>query len=778
MSSETRSPWIGAPAGADILFLLDTDADLDRDLLRRWVEESAPTDAPAHTLCAANAAAVAGFLAGVRDTDSVWLQPLRIAWLPARRQRERGMMGAIFGSLAIQPTSWRRRSIAQRHPERVRRLLGDGALLGDLKREHAERHAETSLVPLADFIVRQAVVALERSERLARGARYKIAKLLTGDILGNTSFQRQLADIAQQRDADVAELRRNATGYLHEMGALQSPITVDFVTALYRQIAAANHDPDIDVVAEEVAGVADRLARQPVVFLISHKSMLDTAALSLVLYDADLPLPLTFGGINLKTPGFGALARRAGIIFLRRSFQDNAVYKATFRRYIDYLIEKRFSLLWALEGTRSRTGKLLPPRFGLFNYVVDSILRTRLYNTVFVPVSVAYDQITEVEDYAREQQGHSKKPEGIAWMVRFFRRGTPHGRIFVRFGDGLEFGELASSAELDDGLSLDRKQELVQSLAFQVAVNMNAATPITTSAVVTLILLAGGTRALSLRDVHGLMRIGAALLRRRKIELVGAENLKSSDEIERTLRQLEGTGIITEHRDGMEPLYAITEDQHLKAAYYRNTAIHHFVLDAIVELSLLGADSEHKPTERFFGEANALREMFKFEFYFPRRGEYEDAIRRTAEERFPGWEQQLAIDSGAVTTQMSKTAPLLAHAVLRTFVDAYRIVAEHLSLEGDRAVTDRASLATDCLRFGRQLRLTGRVFSAESVSKTLFETAFRLADYRDLLGGSRSTERAAWFEELAALAKRLDRILGMTLAQDDERRSERRQHGQ
>ncbi|MEO0578739.1 MAG: hypothetical protein AAFZ58_08625, partial [Pseudomonadota bacterium] len=131
MSSETRSPWIGAPAGADILFLLDTDADLDRDLLRRWVEESAPTDAPAHTLCAANAAAVAGFLAGVRDTDSVWLQPLRIAWLPARRQRERGMMGAIFGSLAIQPTSWRRRSIAQRHPERVRRLLGDGALLGD-----------------------------------------------------------------------------------------------------------------------------------------------------------------------------------------------------------------------------------------------------------------------------------------------------------------------------------------------------------------------------------------------------------------------------------------------------------------------------------------------------------------------------------------------------------------------------------------------------------------------------------------------------------------------
>ncbi|MBK7170155.1 MAG: hypothetical protein IPH83_13310 [Gammaproteobacteria bacterium] len=46
---------------------------------------------------------------------------------------------------------------------------------------------------------------------------------------------------------------------------------------------------------------------------------------------------------------------------------------AVFKQYIDYLAEKRFPLLWALEGTRSRTGKLMPPRCGLINYVVDSM---------------------------------------------------------------------------------------------------------------------------------------------------------------------------------------------------------------------------------------------------------------------------------------------------------------------------------------------------------------------------------------------------------------------
>ncbi|MEM8983470.1 MAG: hypothetical protein AAGC71_10610, partial [Pseudomonadota bacterium] len=432
-----------------------------------------------------------------------------------------------------------------------------------------------------------------------------------------------------------------------------------------------------------------------------------------------------------------------------------------------------FSLLWALEGTRSRTGKLLPPRYGLFNYVVDSILRTRLYNTVFIPVSVIYDQITEVEDYAREQQGQSKTPEGMAWMVRFFRRGTPHGRIFLRFGTATEFGELADRAELDAGVAMERKQELVQSLAFRTAVNMNAETPITISAVVTLILLASGTRALTLTDVHGLARAGGALLRRRKLELVGTDSLREPDAIERALRQLEGTGIVTVHRDGLEPVYAISEDQHLKAAYYRNTAIHHFVLDAIVEVALLSAVDATEPLSAFDVEAEKLREMLKFEFYFPQRSDYLAAIHRAAAERFPEWRDALPNGADATVNLLAATAPLLAHAVLRTFVDAYRIVAEYMSLAGDEALTDRAALASECLKFGRQLRLTGRVFSAESVSKSLFETAFRLADYRQLFGANRATERSDWFNELATLARRLDRVLGMALAEDDRRRHQR-----
>ena len=48
--------------------------------------------------------------------------------------------------------------------------------------------------------------------------------------------------------------------------------------------------------------------------------------------------------------------RRAGAVFIRRKI-DSPVYKVVMRQYLSYLMEKRFPISWALEGTRSRNGK-------------------------------------------------------------------------------------------------------------------------------------------------------------------------------------------------------------------------------------------------------------------------------------------------------------------------------------------------------------------------------------------------------------------------------------
>ena len=175
----------------------------------------------------------------------------------------------------------------------------------------------------------------------------------------------------------------------------------------------------------------------------------------------------------------------------------------------------------------------------------ESIQRTRLYDVTFIPVSVVYDQITEVEDYSIEQRGQKKKPEGITWPLRFLKRGRSRGQIHLRFGEGLTVRELVDPAELDAGIDDTRKQILVPTLAFEVAVRMNAATPITAVAIITLILLASGNRAQTLAEIQALSRAGASLIRRRNLEIVGRSNFRDADAVLATLDELHETGIVT-----------------------------------------------------------------------------------------------------------------------------------------------------------------------------------------------------------------------------------------
>ena len=129
------------------------------------------------------------------------------------------------------------------------------------------------------------------------------------------------------------------------------------------------------------------------------------------------------------------------------------------RHYIDTLIEKRFPLEWYIEGGRSRSGKLLPPRFGMLAYVVDAFRRGRSEDVALVPVSICYDQISDVSDYAAEQQGAAKERESFFWFLRIVRRlGRRYGRIVVRFGEPLSLRDGARRARPDRGARPRRAQ--------------------------------------------------------------------------------------------------------------------------------------------------------------------------------------------------------------------------------------------------------------------------------------------------------------------------------
>lgn len=85
-----------------------------------------------------------------------------------------------------------------------------------------------------------------------------------------------------------------------------------------------------------------------------------------------------------------------------------------------------------IEGTRSRTGKLLPPKLGILKYVLDALDRGRTEDVWICPISLQYDkvsllvphqvrdtnvvltrrqQVIETESYVNELLGNPKEKE-------------------------------------------------------------------------------------------------------------------------------------------------------------------------------------------------------------------------------------------------------------------------------------------------------------------------------------------------------------------------------
>jgi glycerol-3-phosphate O-acyltransferase len=442
------------------------------------------------------------------------------------------------------------------------------------------------------------------------------------------------------------------------------------------------------------------------------------------------------GGDNLRFWPLGSLAKRAGIVFIRRSFGDDQVYKLAVREYFAFLLAKRFNLEWYMEGGRSRTGKLRPPRHGLLRYVADAVERDRVDDVFLVPVSITYDQLREVSLMAAEQRGAAKRGEGLSWLASYAREQvtTPLGTVHVGFAEPISLAAALRSGA--DPADPDARRLTLQKVAFQVAVGINSVTPATATALVTLALLGVRDRALTLGQVQRVLAPLLDHLTERGLPHSG-EVLATARGVRRVLGALAEQGVVTVYEGGEEPVYAIERGQHLVAAFYRNSAIHHVVDRAIAELVLL-----HDPADRW-DEAMRLRDLLKFEFFFPERDAYRERLSAELERLDPDWE---TADGREVLCR----APLLmAHRVLRSFVDAQLVVAERLAARDPRTPLVESEFLAECSGVGQQMLLQGRLHGPESLSRELFTSALHLAANLDLVDPGRE-ELARRRQEWAA----------------------------
>lgn len=758
-----------------LAFLADVRTRVERELVERWLDEgnwrrftaSAVAERPSRLLL--EVADIAGALAGRQDDPLV--VPVKVAWFPPEREGGRGARWSDLLKFTNprSPNVLAQRKIVQRAPERVQVLTGEPATLSELRRRHRREAGEPGPQSLARYIHRSAVVALDRAERTLIGDRYKVPRLVVEQILDSAAFQRRLAEIADEAQLPYKDAFARARECLRELVAVQSRLATDLFSQTMRPLHASAWTVHAD--SAELEDLRRINREYPLIFLPSHRSYADALVLNDFLGRNDFPRNHILGGANLSFWPIGPLAKRAGTVFIRRSFGDDAIYKACVEEYFAYLLSKRFNLEWYFEGGRSRTGKLRPPRYGLLNYVAASVRAERVKDAVIVPVSIAYERLHELGAIAEEQRGGKKKPEGLTWLAKYAKaQRLLAGNVYIRFGNPLSLRERLSSAgdpaltphSAAPGTGEERAQnerKALQKLAFEVAVGINRVTPITASALVTLVLLGVRDRALTLGEVSAAIAPVMTYISRRNIPTGNVGLLRSHSGLRAVLADLTTAGVVTTYGAGLEPVFSIERGQHLVAAFYRNSGIHWFVNRALLELAILDAAEAGftDPLRDGFAYANKLRTVLKFEFFFPERENFE---RELTEEMLlidPLWRKRKP-PIEEVVEKLEASGFIMAHRVLRSFFDAQLVVAERLAARNSYDRIDRDALLSECVNVGQQMVLQARLHGPESISTELFSSALRLSDNLGLLAGDTAQvtrHRRLFAEELGEVVERI-----------------------
>lgn len=555
-----------------------------------------------------------------------------------------------------------------------------------------------------------------------------------GKLLHDPAFLAELQRAAQVDGKSPEQAQQYARKCLHEIEATPRDSWLRPTARLARFIYTRSYERELDINLDALAELRELSKDHLLLFLWSHKSHMDSFVFLLSLYENSFrPLPLIFAGINMNFLGFGSLARRVGAIFLRRTFHEDAIYKLVFRSYIDYLIRNKQPLSWSIEGTRSRTGKLSPPKLGILNWVVESCEKEQVDKVLLVPVSIAFDRIAEIDDYVAIQRGEPKRKESLGWFFNYiFGMRQPYGKVYVRFAKPLALGDTTSLSEDMSGAA-EQERGLVTRMGFEVCTRIEQITPIKSADVLTMVLLGANGRALTVTEIHAQAGDIAALVRERNLPAAIGFSLDNEEQVRAAVTALQGSGLIRGFDKANAPVYYIPPGKQLAAAYYRNTITHYFLSAALAEIGLatcaLGIDAPNASLlER---EVLNLRDLYKFEFFYKPTAEFLREVQLEAQQRYPDW----ASGEHSLQKLLRNRPPRFGHAILRSITESYLIIAVALLELGAQPVGERRKFIARLMAQGRQMLLRRTISCESSVSQDLFATGLRLAEHLQLLTG-------------------------------------------
>jgi len=597
----------------------------------------------------------------------------------------------------------------------------------DLK-EEIENSPVTDSSQIAVRIRNKLLEIYHYEKRTVLGPILRSRQEMMEKVLYHKNVLDTIAKISREDDVSEKKLRKDAYHYFKEIAANFSILTIWMFKAgaewMFRRIFDGfSYDPDSIRIIKEYA------QKGPIVLTPSHKSHMDYLIVSYLFFMNKMIPPHIAAGINLSFFPLGTLFRRSGAFFLRRTFRGLQLYPVVFRQYLKTLISEGYSIEFFIEGGRTRTGKLVFPKMGFLNYLIEAIDEGYNRDLYFVPISINYDRILEEASYQEEIKGKTKVPESTSMLVesrKLLRR--KYGRVYVTFNEPFSLKELQGRVD---------SSQVADAVAKNIINKIYEVTVVTPFALTTTAILLSSVkgfskrmlaeRIISLYDylVYSHVKLSDSLLRKRNIEQI-VEYVIEAYLDDRILEELS----LPENETGETAgdLFVLNDENRSRIAFYKNSIIHYFIPLAYYCLELLSLSREGAPVEPEALERGycSLHELFSREFIFP---EENGEKKKPSEQVYEFLRYEKLIEDDGLRINPEKSDVVLFYAkILREYLESYLIVVE--AVIQHQVKMNSREYVRNIRRNGIRMYHLGEVQLAESLSLPNYQNALdKLVEY-------------------------------------------------
>jgi glycerol-3-phosphate O-acyltransferase len=608
---------------------------------------------------------------------------------------------------------------------------------------------------------------LAREDTLRTGPVQRSAARTRQIVLNDPSVRRYMQ--VHVKEAERAATEKRADELLAQIAADVRYGWVRFLDAIIDQIWNRIYD-GIIVDAEGLARVRHAARRGPVVLVPSHKSHIDYLVLSQVFFKDGMMPPHVAAGENLSFWPLGLVFRRAGAFFLRRSFKGDKLYATVFAAYVRRVMKEGHALEFFIEGGRSRTGRLLPPKLGMLSMSVDPVLDGTVNDVEFIPVSISYEKIIEARSYQHELSGGAKKKEDVGALLSSTSvLRSKYGRVYVDFDEPISLRafaaargiEIKSRPELQDIAATDEpspeSRQLVTQLGHRIVYGINRVTRATPTSIAALVLLSTARRGLGEQELYARAERLLGFLREldaRQSSTLASETLRPA--IREAIGRLAGDKLLSlvPSPDG-DTIIRVGDDGRRALDYYKNNLLHFFVPYAIVATAVLVHGGRDVLENVVQAAAHRISKLLKYEFSF-RDQDFDSNFRAASERLFARRTIERrdgdggGDDAGAVAlwsvTMNGRTEACELAGMLAVFFETYQLTAEEIA--GQTTSIAEKKLAARVLLRAKKAVLEDKLGRPEGATQSSIETALR------------------WLVEETVLARSGE---GLTLASEDKR---------